>query len=121
MTTPTPSGCAVTGDTAARTAAALLTADPPEIGAIWEAIGHAHAAGQAGVYLDLTAVDELIGTVDYLRDQRDQLRAAVQAEADRHAGMHWCCDHGACDVHERGDCGFRRRLLDSARPPGGGG
>jgi hypothetical protein len=121
VTTSAPSGCAITGDTAARTAAALLAVDPPEIAAVQEAVDYAGIAGHVIVHLDLDVVEELLATVGYLRGQRDQLRAALVAEAARHAGVHWCCDHGACDVHERGDCGARRRILASTRPPGGEG
>lgn len=119
MTAPEPSGCAITGD--ARTAFALLAADPPEIGVVRTEMANAHASGAMGMYLGLDQVAELLASVDYLRDERDRLRSALNAEADRHAGIHWCCDHGACDVHERGDCGARRRILGSARPPGGEG
>lgn len=69
MTAPNPSG-AITGDTAACTAAALLTADPPEIGAVREALHLAFAAGQPAVTVAAYDLSEVLATVDYLRATR---------------------------------------------------
>lgn len=123
MTAPEPSGCAITGD--ARTAAALLSADPPEIEEAREALDRAHNGGQSHVTLDLPTADDLIGTVDYLRRQRDQLRAAIQTEVDWHTGPHRCNSADGESritwLSEPLDCPVRRRLLASTRPPGGEG
>lgn len=69
MTAPEPSGCAITGDAAARTAAALLTADPPEIGAVREALHLAFTAGQPTVTVAAYDLSQVLASVDYLQER----------------------------------------------------
>ena len=72
----------MTPTAASQTAAALLTADPPEIADIRAACGWAHMAGHSIVHLKLDTLTEVLATVDYLRDQLAGAREALAIVTD---------------------------------------
>jgi hypothetical protein len=73
MTAPEPSGCAITGDAAACTAAALLVDPSPEIVAAWRALRRADCRPWWAPWRRWVAVQHLaeaLGTVEYLASVR---------------------------------------------------
>jgi hypothetical protein len=107
MTAPLPP------EVAARTAAALLAADPPEIARARAAIGRAHDDGRSGVSLDLPTADDLLGAVDYLCGQLAGTREALAIAEDR-------LDMLATEIESARSLCARSPLCVSS-PPGGEG